>query len=92
MAGRRDEVDLDRVAQCFQDYLALEDKPISRAQFEQNLKDKLQDPAFLGDIQPLLAPGTPWSLEEARRWVEVELFPRLAGEPWRGMPDRHPQG
>ena len=29
---------------------------MSRAQFEQNLHDKESDPAFLGDIKPLLAP------------------------------------
>ncbi|MEW6754174.1 MAG: nucleotidyl transferase AbiEii/AbiGii toxin family protein [Candidatus Latescibacterota bacterium] len=48
------EVDSEKVVECFRRYLEQSDTSISRAEFEANLSAKLQAPAFLGDIEPLL--------------------------------------
>jgi len=57
---------------------------ISRAEFERNLFEKESDPAFLGDIRPLLATGISYDATVAMGLVRNELISRLIGEPWRG--------
>ncbi len=57
-AHRRASVDAGQVVDCLQAYLAADGHQVSRAEFEQTLRAKLEDPAFLSDIEPLLQPGT----------------------------------
>ena len=83
-ASRQVEVDFDRVVHCFVEYLAAEGHRVSRAEFEANLAGKLQDPVFLADLQPLLAPGIAWDLDAAAEWTFKEITPRLTGNPWKG--------
>lgn len=84
-ASRQFEVDFDRVARCFVEYLAAEGHNVSRAELEANLAGKLRDPVFLADLQPLLAPGITWDLEAAIEWAFEEITPRLRGNPWKGI-------
>lgn len=84
-ASRQFGVDFDRVARCFVEYLAAEGHNVSRAELEANLVGKLQDPVFLADLQPLLAPGITWDLEAAVEWAFEEITPRLRGSPWKGI-------
>jgi hypothetical protein len=65
--------------------MAHEKHPVSRAQFEQNLHDKQTDPAFMGDIAPLLSVSMRYEPSEALQLVHDALVSRLPGEPWRGM-------
>jgi predicted nucleotidyltransferase component of viral defense system len=88
IASRHGAVNDGRVVECFQRYLAHKKLRISRAEFEQNLSAKLNDPRFLNDIAPLLAPGCPWDLEEATRYAREDLLARLPGEPWKGQDHR----
>ncbi len=78
------KVDSTRVVHCFLQYLDQSGLRVSRAEFEANLAAKLADPAFERDIEPLLAPRVPWSLEDAARYAREELLARLPGSPWRG--------
>jgi len=78
------KVDSTRVVHCFLQYLDQGGLRVSRAEFEANLAAKLADPAFERDVEPLLAPRVPWSLEDAARYVREELLARLPGSPWKG--------
>ncbi len=83
-AAKNAVVDLDRVVACFQRYVETEGHRISRAELEANLASKLQDRLFAADLRPLLAPGVPWNLDAAGRFVLDEMAPRLSGEAWKG--------
>src|SRR3989338_41741 len=48
-------LNLEKVIEAFVKYLAYEKKTISRAEFEANLFEKFNDPAFKADITPLLS-------------------------------------
>lgn len=84
-AGRYDDsIDYGRVVRCFHEYLAHEGIRVSHAEFEANLSQELNDPAFAGDTEPLLAPGIDWVPTEGARLLDEEVLPRLKGEPWKG--------
>jgi predicted nucleotidyltransferase component of viral defense system len=84
LASRRQQVDPARVVACFQRYLEHDGTQISRAEMEMNLHEKLADPAFVSDIEPLIAPDVQRSLAEAATYVQRELVTRLPGDPWKG--------
>lgn len=84
LANERAAVDADRVVDCFRRYLEYEGQSVSRAEFEANLLAKLADPGFGGDVEPLIAPDSGWSVAAAGRYVLEKLASRLPGEPWKG--------
>ena len=59
---------------------------VSRAQFEENLAAKLQDPAFTRDVGPLLLPGAESAYDAASAGGHVgrDLIALLPGGPWKG--------
>jgi len=77
-------VDPSRVVDCFLRYMAHENNPVSRAQFEQNLHDKQSDSAFMEDIAPLLTVSTKYDPSDALPLIRSNLIARIPGEPWRG--------
>jgi predicted nucleotidyltransferase component of viral defense system len=95
------ELDFARVVECFERYLEHEGLRVSRAEFEMNMAGKMQDPAFHGDIEPLLVPGAlqadafdsgafhtgaaSYDREAAYRLVHDALITRLPGDPWKGV-------
>jgi hypothetical protein len=56
---------------------------VSRAQFEENLAGKRQQPEFRDDLRPLLRPGLSWNFDTAMDGVLENLVARLPGEPWK---------
>ena len=66
----------------------LEERPFSRAIFEQNLDGKLGDPGFGFDMSGLLAAGREWDPIAAARVVTEQLVSRLPGEAWQGRKPR----
>ena len=83
----RPDVDGDRVVECFRRYLDHAGHRVSRAEFEANLAAKLSDLRFLEDVAPLLAPGSPWDIEDAARYTR-----RVAGPfAWRCVERRGPE-
>ena len=91
LANERAAVDADRVVECFRRYLEHEGQSVSRAEFEANLLEKLADPRFGRDVEPLVARSTHWNTAIAGRYVLGELASRLPGDPWKGAgatPDR----
>lgn len=80
----RDDVKPQRIVDTFTAYLDHDGHRVTRAQFEENLSGKLQDPQFTGDIGPLLSDGFTWDIDEAARVVLSRLIALLPGDPWKG--------
>lgn len=78
-------IDARQVLVCFCQYMERQGHAVSRAQFEQNLYGKQTDPAFMGDITPLLNAAMEYDAVEAMRQVRALLIDHLPGDPWRGI-------
>lgn len=82
-------MDADRVVACFDHYLSLEGKPITRAEAEERMLQKLTR-SLTEDIAPLLPAGVRFDDNDARLAFERvwrELIGRIRGEAWK-MTDR----
>lgn len=78
------EIDGDRVVHCFDEYVTCGGTTIARAQFEENMAEKMEDDAFAGDVSPLLRPGVEYDGAVAWKLVHDVLVARLSGKPWKG--------
>jgi predicted nucleotidyltransferase component of viral defense system len=70
---------------CFEQYLALEGKPISRANAEQRMLEKLTH-SLTEDIAPLLPPGLNFHEDDAVAAFEsiwTTLIAKIKGDPWK---------
>ena len=79
-AFRHSSIDRKRLVECFQRYIEHDGLRVSRAEFDANLRNKLADPDFGRDIEPLLATGVMWNQEAAAEYVLHEIVPLLSGE------------
>lgn len=84
VALRNPSIDPKRIIEAFLKYMEESGHRVSRAQFEQNMDQKLRDPQFTADIGPLLAPGFSWDLQSASKIVSENLIQLLPGDPWKG--------
>lgn len=78
-------LDTGKLIACFEHYLALEGKPISRAVAEQRMLEKLTR-SLTEDVEPLLPAGVRFNDEDAMRAFERvwrELIVRLKGDAWK---------
>ena len=74
-----------RVIACFDHYLALEGKPITRAMAEQRMLEKLTR-SLTEDVAPMLPAGARWTNEDAIEAFErvwTELIARISGDGWK---------
>jgi len=80
-------LNFDRVIEAFQRYISHNKQTISRAEFEANLMEKFEDPAFQGDIIPLLSEGlaSVYDFAKATEIVLSNFIIKLPGEPWKGL-------
>lgn len=76
-------VNPETVVSCFLQYMEYEEHQISRAEFEMNLFEKLDDSRFLDDISPLLTTGSSWDSKAAARYVLDSLVPLMPGDAWQ---------
>jgi predicted nucleotidyltransferase component of viral defense system len=76
------KVNPEAVVSCFVGYLEHEGHPVTRAEFEMNLFEKLSDRRFLNDLAPLLTTGTAWDHQSAARYVLQSLAPLIRGDAW----------
>ncbi len=76
-------VNPETVVSCFLQYMEYEEHQISRAEFEMNLFEKLDDSRFLDDISPLLTIGNSWDSRVAARYVPDSLVPLIPGDAWQ---------
>lgn len=78
-------LDPDKLIACFDHYLALEGKPITRAVAEQRMLEKLTR-SMTEDIAPLLPVGVRFNDDDAIQAFErvwVELITRIKGDAWK---------
>lgn len=78
-------LDGDKLVACFEHYLALEGKAISRANAEETMLRKLVK-SLIEDVSPLLPVGVTFNEDDAIDAFGVvwtELLGRLRGEPWK---------
>lgn len=74
----------ERVIGCFLHYLDREGHKVSRAEFEQNLYEKLGDPRFIADIGPLVVADSGFDPAMAAEFALKRLAILIPGEPWKG--------
>lgn len=75
----------EKIIACFDHYLALEGKPITRAMAEQRMLEKLTR-SLTEDITPLLPAGIRFGEADAIHAFEriwIELISRIGGEGWK---------
>ena len=84
---KHNEIDVSNVVKIFNHYLDQQGIQVPRAQFEQNLIEKITSPNFVDDIRSLLSPEIepPWNLEEGLAMVRNRLLPCFSGEAWKGV-------
>jgi predicted nucleotidyltransferase component of viral defense system len=78
-------LDPDELIACFDHYLALEGRPITRAVVEQRMLEKLTR-SLTEDIAPLLPSGVRFNDDDAMRAFErvwTELIARVRGDAWK---------
>ena len=84
IAFAEETVQPERVVRCFLKYMEHEGHKMSRAEFEQNLLEKLEDSSFIEDIGPLLIAGSPFDFRKVAELLMTQLLPLIPGEPWQG--------
>ena len=75
----------EKIIACFEHYLALEGKPITRAMAEQRMLEKLTR-SLTEDITPLLPAGIRFGAADAIHAFErvwIELIAKMGGEGWK---------
>ncbi len=70
-------LDAEKVVACFQRYLESDGRRVTRAEFEENLADKIDDKVFLSDVPPLLALGVSFDPVAALERVREAFLSRL---------------
>ena len=78
-------MDPDKLIACFEHYLALEGTPITRANAEQRMLEKLRR-SLTDDVTPLLPAGIRFNDDvaiDAFNHVWRELIVRIKGAPWK---------
>jgi len=78
-------LDAAKIIECFTFYMDKERKRVSKAEFQQNMAEKLLDNVFIDDIRPLLKINDVYNPAEAYTLLETKLFSLLSGEPWKGQ-------
>ncbi len=77
-------VNPERIIAAFSEYMSRDGQRVTRARFEKNIAEKLDDPEFAADIGPLLAAGINWNIKTAAPLVSSRLIEILPGAPWKG--------
>lgn len=70
-------VDAEKVINCFLEYMRHNRLKVSQAEFEENLLQKLRDPAFRRDTTPLLRSGIDYNVDQAAEYLMTEIVKRL---------------
>lgn len=74
-----------KVIEIFQQYNERSETTITRAQFEKNLYEKMDDNNFLSDLPPLLASTVTWNSKVAYEAIMQNLICLLPGDRWKKL-------
>ena len=83
LASTKLNMDCHKVIDAFIKYNKFNNTQITRAQFEENLHNKMQDKIFLVDIKSLLPLKNTWDIKNAYRHINESLIPLLPGDSWK---------
>ena len=83
-ALQRNGVDPERVVATFLTYMEHGGYQITRALFEQNMHEKLNDPRFAADISPLLTNGYTWDMTKSAEAVMADSSIVSQASPGKG--------
>lgn len=75
-------LETQKAIHCFQKYLENDGLSVSRAEFEENMAEKLKKQSFSSDILPLLPATISYHQNEAYKHVHEKLISKIQGEPW----------
>lgn len=80
-------LNMDKVITVFQRYMSHDHQVVSRAEFEANLMEKLEDTVFQGDIFPLLSENflSTYDFAKSGKVILNRLISKLPGKPWKGI-------
>jgi predicted nucleotidyltransferase component of viral defense system len=78
----------DKVIGCFLKCMEHEGRRVSRAEFEESITLKLEDPRFLDDIAPPLAPDCLCDVDDAADCVLKRLAVFIPGDRWQAKRKR----
>jgi predicted nucleotidyltransferase component of viral defense system len=76
--------DHQAVVRVFQHYLKQQNLTVSKAQFEENIVQKLASDLFIRDMEPLLVSGLHWNIKDAAMLVNTKFLSHLPGDSWKG--------
>lgn len=77
----RNNVDIDKVMECYKKYMTfVVDKVPSYKQFVNNMQEKMADPEFTSDMQSLLRPGIVFNPHEAYQLIYEKFIDRMEGK------------
>lgn len=87
-----DKLNAARIIELFVAYLEQGNQQITRAQAEERMWAKLENPGFLSDIRPLLSADVAEELTDdgvmiAFARVMIELVSLIPGKPWARSPE-----
>lgn len=79
------DLDIEKMLRSFKQYMTFDKTRVSRAEFEANLANKLNDEAFIKDIFPLLpSSGISYHPLDDVTHVQERIISQLPGESWKG--------
>ena len=76
---------IEKILDCFNHYLAREEKKVSRAEFEANLLGKKDMQEFRDDIKPLLSYSMAHDFDHDFNLVMNKIIAKLPGDAWKGV-------
>lgn len=76
-------IDIGKILKGFSTYMNWEDCSVRRAEFEENMHQKLQNEDFLNDMIPLLPANVKYNSLEAYNVVHDHLISNLDGKEWK---------
>ncbi len=80
------KLDIPNVLKVFHHYMEQQGLRVSRAQFEQNLHEKITSRVFLDDSYPLLRgeESSQWDPNIAYAMIQSQIISQLSGDAWKG--------
>ena len=73
------------VVRIFEHYTDQQGLKITKAQFQENLTQKMSSELFIRDMEPLLVTGLDWDINKAAALVNDNYICYLSGEDWKGL-------
>lgn len=73
------ELDTNQIIKCFKEYIsfATGNRPPSQKEFLMNIKEKIDNPDFNGDMEALLRTGIVYDQKVAFEWLKKELIEKI---------------